>query len=243
MGKILGNHKRRGKFLIPPFVAEFGPMQEVSWVRELVPELLWIALLHKAYGDRRAVDIVTKITRALRSLFDDQTHRKFCFISEWAEVPEINLDSKFGKTEGASAFNDAALVLNPLIQFYPKCPLHRLFSSNGNETYVEPEFLVSFASMVGDLFSRDKRFSMMVQATSIWTAFDSGELLVSEASTLAQFPEIDAYPQTEVSLKLAASIRATLNLIGGRFFVEKENTYWSEYFWKRGIELTECSHD
>ena len=41
---MLESHKRIGKRLVPP-LSEIGPWKEVSWVDEVLPELLWIGLL------------------------------------------------------------------------------------------------------------------------------------------------------------------------------------------------------
>lgn len=39
--KVLADHRRAGKKFIPPFIAELGPLSEVRWVNDLVPELVW----------------------------------------------------------------------------------------------------------------------------------------------------------------------------------------------------------
>jgi hypothetical protein len=48
--KILQDHKRHGKAFIPPFQHMLGPLSEISWVKTMMPELLWIALIHDYHG-------------------------------------------------------------------------------------------------------------------------------------------------------------------------------------------------
>ena len=43
--KVLADHKKVGKKFIPPFGAKLGPLDEVRWVNDLVPELVWLPLL------------------------------------------------------------------------------------------------------------------------------------------------------------------------------------------------------
>jgi hypothetical protein len=66
--KILSDHKKQGKTFIPPFTHMLGPMGEVSWIKTIFPELLWIALIHNMHGDRRAVEIITQFSRLARKI-------------------------------------------------------------------------------------------------------------------------------------------------------------------------------
>ena len=62
--KVLADHKKVGKKFIPPFVAELGQLGEVRWVNDLVPELLWLALLSERHGRERGVDLARRLALA-----------------------------------------------------------------------------------------------------------------------------------------------------------------------------------
>ncbi len=81
---------------------------------------------------------------------------------------------------------------------------------------------------------------MMVQATVVWLAFDAGLLKVHEGLALAQFPKIEEYPNTEISKKVGASIRGTLNMLFGKDHLLSNAGKWSRYFWNRGLALAPC---
>ena len=53
--KVLQDHKQRGKTLIPPVTHMLGPLREVSWVKTILPELLWVALIQDRYGHHMGV--------------------------------------------------------------------------------------------------------------------------------------------------------------------------------------------
>jgi hypothetical protein len=55
--RILANHKQVGKRFIPPFVATLGPLSEVRWVDDVLPELLWLALLNHQHGWKDGADL------------------------------------------------------------------------------------------------------------------------------------------------------------------------------------------
>jgi len=46
---VLADHKKVGKKFIPPFIATLGPIQEVLWVNDLVPDLIWLELLNSEH--------------------------------------------------------------------------------------------------------------------------------------------------------------------------------------------------
>ena len=58
--KVLADHKKVGKKFIPPFVAKLGPLDEVRWVNDLVPELVWLTLLSDRHGRKRGVDLARR---------------------------------------------------------------------------------------------------------------------------------------------------------------------------------------
>jgi len=56
---------------------------------------------------------------------------------------------------------------------------------------------------------------------------------------LSNFPEIQHYPDTELSKIIAAVIRSSTPI----FIAEQlkiTGNKWSFYFWNRGLEISEC---
>jgi hypothetical protein len=80
---------------------------------------------------------------------------------------------------------------------------------------------------------------MLVQATATWLAFDSGKLKVKEGLALASFPEIEKYPETELSQKVGSGVRSTLNMLFGSAEL-CNSAEWPDYFWNRGLEVSKC---
>ncbi len=51
--KILSNHKKVKKKLLPPFLYKLGPLEEISWVKTILPELFWTAIVQGYHGRKR----------------------------------------------------------------------------------------------------------------------------------------------------------------------------------------------
>ena len=78
----------------------------------------------------------------------------------------------------------------------------------------------------------------MVQATAIWLGFDADVIRVAKETIISQFPEIEYYPDTELSRKVGSSIRAMVNMLFGPQVHIPTN--WPDYFWNRGIAIDPC---
>ena len=72
------------------------------------------------------------------------------------------------------------------------------------------------------------------------------KLKVAKGLALADFPEIQDFPNTDKSRLIASAVRAIITGFIGEglgFFGEglrDEKAGWSKYFWNRGLELENC---
>jgi hypothetical protein len=94
------------------------------------------------------------------------------------------------------------------------------------------------SSLLGD---RTDREPTLVKATAVWLGFDADMIVIAQKdSILSQFPEVERYPQTEMSRKVGAAIGAMVNMLfssASQYLVESK---WPHYFWNRGIEIDKC---
>jgi len=237
--KVLQDHKRKGKSFIPPFTHTLGPLQEVSWVKTMIPELLWIALIQDYYHLQKGVELITSLSRTVHKCSPSEKRRVFASITS---LGQLTFDERACLQSALAASNDLSKVqkaLIPLISFYPECPLGFLVPSDYNFSGSQKEHLERLKSVVGGMYDKASKSTMMVQATAIWLAFDSDALKVSKGLALASFPEIEKYPETEVSRKVAGSIRASVQM----FFMEPHyqmSSKWPSYFWNRGLAIDRC---
>jgi hypothetical protein len=235
---VLEDHKKRGQVLVPPFTDALGPLQEISWRKTILPELLWIALIHRAHGDRKAVDIITILTRSIRELSLDSANKWFAPASNYSSLSSPDYEKLKTELEAKKVLSPIREALAPLIVWYPDCPLAPIAA----ETHAPPSknSLPALKRDVSDFFARSARSPMMAQATAVWLAFDADILKVNADVSLARLPEIEHYPKTEISQKIGASIRATLNGLFGSAIHYQSNSLWPHYFWNRGLAIDPC---
>jgi hypothetical protein len=212
---ILSDHKRQGSKLIPPFIHMLGrPLLEVSWVKTIFPEIIWIALLHKAHGDRRAVELITSLSRQARSIGSESGKKWFAAASHYSDLSAGDFARLRHALHGTGMLAPVQEALAPLICWYPECPLAPMLPSLSSRRSRKPP-LTPLKELISSLYARSAREPMMVQATAIWLAFDADILKVSSDLSMARFPEIEHYPEIEISRKIGASIRSGLNMFFG----------------------------
>lgn len=237
--KVLQDHKHQGRILIPPFTHMLGPLKELSWVKTILPELLWIALIQNYHGHHEGVALITSLTRTARKCSHLGNKRIFATISSFGELTKDEQSCLQEKLVVSGELFKILKAVLPLISFYPNCPLRFLSSTEPNQAEVSQEHFNHFKILVEGLYNKTSRDTMMVQATMIWLAFDSGLLKVFEGLALSKFPEIERYPYTELSKEVAASIRSSLHMffMGPHYPVSSD---WPMYFWNRGLEIDQC---
>jgi len=216
-----------------------GPLSEVSWVKTMMPELLWIALIQDYHGLHEGVALITRFTRMARKCSSSERKNIFATISGLGELTKEEMSCLQGELAALGDLFEIQKALFPLITLYPECPLGLLYSTKPSSSGEEKQHLERLKNVVGGMYNKISRETMMVQATATWLAFDSGFLKVFEGLALAKFPEIEKYPHTELSEKVAASIRSSIYM----FFAEPhypESTTWPKYFWNHGIEVDKC---
>ncbi|MCY4586263.1 MAG: hypothetical protein OXB98_09530 [Bryobacterales bacterium] len=234
--KVLADHKKVGKKFIPPFVAKLGQLGEVRWVNDLVPELLWLALLSDRHGRERGVDLARRLALAAVDARRSKPTSWFALASAYAKLSVSEQEAVVAKLGKDGAVQEIRTALSPLLTFYPECPLRFLFD---NPPESEDDSLEKFKDVLVTIFDRWDTPSTFEQATAVYIAFCSGMLKVSKDLALANFSAIEEFPNTEESHHVASGARATVSMFYEQFKTD-DSAVWVSYFWRRGLELDDC---
>ena len=233
--QILRDHKRIGKRLVPPLVHMLQqPMEEVSWVKTIIPEICWLGSVQTRYGHKHGIELINAVARSARAVRQDLQKVVFGSISNYEELSLAEWQQVRDRLLQDAVLFPIQEALRPLVVLYPECPFRNLFAAPAGDS--TQNYLDTMKQLLELMFKRGERDSMMIQATFVFLAFDSGTLNVRRGLALAEFPKIEDYPHTELSRQIGGGIRATLNMMFGRGYPGT----WSEYFWNRGLQLDEC---
>lgn len=241
---MLADHKKQGSRFVPPMLHMLpAPMKFTSWRTTELPEVVWISLLHRKHGDHRAADIITALGRSVRKHAVKPLSRIFGAVTHYASVSDAEwsaVRSDLGRNGDLLLIQEA---IRPLVVLYPECPLRGFYFTPPTEPEEDDLFLM--AHTVDELLDQQLRSTVMAQASFIWLAFDSDVFKVvvqpgQEPSSLAEFPKVQDYPESELSKRIASSIRATTHMFFNPPHYTEKPAPWVDYFWNRGVDISPC---
>lgn len=232
--RVLKGHRQHGKRFIPP-ILDYVNLSEISWLGDLLPELIWIGLMNAQFGMRRGVELCVELAKAASACTTD-AKGAYAFMSEYDQLPPAEQECVRGRLSESGALDHVTEGLRLLATHYPECPLAFLWSTKQREVHDEAN-LGTFKELVRDLADRRDKAATWVQATAVYVYFLNDKLKVPSSSALTDFTAIEAYPETEASTKIASYVRALINGLSGPLNLSSE---WRNYFWNRGQELESC---
>jgi hypothetical protein len=237
MKKVLSDHKKIGKKFVPPLLAT-GVMQEVSWTQMMVPDLIWIALVHDRFGKQKGTEIVRIFSENAKSIFNNKLWN-YCTISSY----EISSQDELYKFHDSLVKNGILFILQDTLQnfieMYPKCPLKFIFGDRNIQTVVDVKFIIEYKGILTKLLDKISVESTFVIGNVIYSMLVNDRLKIPINSVMARLPELKEYPNTEISKMIASSNRAMINLLFGDTIYNQKNN-WIKYFWNRNIEIEGC---
>jgi hypothetical protein len=234
--RALSDHKQVGKRFIPPMIEATGGVEGVSWIEQLLPELLWLGLLNETHvteGPSLAVSLI----KAAKEATGESPRDWFATTSSYLRLTQEQKQAVVTSLTETEDLDRIRAALAVLVAFYPECPLAFLFDSQSPEKH--GIYIEDFKRILVSLMDRWDRPATLTQASMVYLGFVSDMLKVQEGMALANFPEVWNYPISEESMRVAASVRGTVSVMFGMEFGSKASP-WSTYFWNRGFELQPC---
>jgi hypothetical protein len=235
---VLSDHKRVGKRFIPPFVHALDALREVKWIDVLLPELLWLALLNHQHGLMRGAELAVAVARVGVTTILPAKKVWFGPISAFEKMGEQQQQSAIAAFRDQGHLENLRLALRSLVALYPECPLAFVFEGEvprGERS----DHLSQLKAVLADLFDKTGKAATLMQANAVYIAFATDMLFVSSSTSLAKFPAVASYPDTEEAKQVGAAARtAVMAFLGSSY---DASSPWPRYFWNRGLEVDSCS--
>jgi len=236
---VLSDHKKVGKKFLPPFNYMLPTFEDFSYIDMVLPEIVWIALLHDGYGVGEGAELARALSNAAIQSAVREKNAFYGHVGAYVDLAAEERRTVVSKLEAAAVLEPLRRALLPLATFYPECPLSFLWP-DGLPGLLDPEAQLSkFKRVMWDLHDKTSPPAVFALATFMYLGFLADVVKVKEGLLLAKFPEIEKYPSTELSKEIAAGIRAfALSYLG--IAADQNRTGWPLYFWNRGLELDKC---
>ncbi|NND77030.1 MAG: hypothetical protein HKN39_02460 [Flavobacteriales bacterium] len=225
---ILEDHLRDGKKFIPKMVNSENNLF-IDWDRFTVPEIIWIALILDDLGDQIGTDFVIELAKIIDESVKEESIRSFLLLSNIDHFTESEKQVILKKWKESSLLKVMNRILGPFLNLYPNCPLSFILegypSAKPEQAYIE-----RYKEVLDEMLDKNSRTSVMSVAAVIYNQFVLDKLKVPSSSSLAEFPEVSNYPNTDKSKMIASSIRALIKILYNNKYYNSSSS-WKRNFW------------
>ena len=232
--RVLGGYKKIGTTFVPPMIHRVGPANYTSWSGQTMPELIWWDVII----DRTSRGFASKVAEEIAKYFKTRDDHEcwWAFISDYTRLGTDDMRGLKGHLRQANILTHLNESLLDFLNLYPACPLSKLLDEPPT-SIVDVDYLQRFENRMRDLEGKHSRIAVLIQAQAIYMGFMLGKFYVKKGLALADFPEVEKYPATELSRRVGASVCATANMMTGSMLPKYSEDSWVLYFWQRSLEL------
>ena len=234
---MLQDYRRQGKRFIPPMLQIPG-ITPSDWLKERVPELIWIALLIHVYGIPEGVDVAVRVAKAAAKCHGNP-ERAFAAISDYAKLSENEKHCVRFMLRSEDVLDKVRLGLAALIDHYPEFPLGFLVEPGKENNDIQRSTLHTLRKTLRYIRDREHVASAFAQAGVICIFSANRKPGVPPNCGIDNFSAIVDYPMTEESKRVASAIGVTVTV----FLTEDITSDWRNYFWDLGRMMSPCRMD
>jgi hypothetical protein len=233
--KILGDHKKVGQKLIPPFLQMLN-MKEVSFSENTLPSLIWISAIFLRQNDtnsvRKILDFLKECTALAGKPNSLVLMNNFYNLSAEQKIIIVeNLDKNLLDFLRNNLMHQH-LLLN-------KYPLAFLFD-NYTYTLNKEKAIPMLREDVSALLNRYSHHATKVQTTAFVSMCTSGKITLCSNIKLPDLNSIFINPNSDESKKVGSMMRASMNANAGlNDDIGVGN--WANSFWQQVFLLEECN--
>lgn len=152
--RVLSDHQKVGKRFIPPFLQKVSNLQEVMWLDNILPELLWLGLLNEFYDYQTGVTLALSLAKAAVTVNDQRNKIWFASTSLYSILKKNQKNKIITLLHSSNELELLQKALFPLGAFYPKCPLNFLFGDRLPRTKKPNDNLEKLKFLLSGMFDR-----------------------------------------------------------------------------------------
>lgn len=230
--RVLNDHKKVGSKLIPPLLEIMGE-SSYSYIKNGIPEIIWLSILNKNFGHREGTQIAVNFVEVIDKLkIKDEVPY---FISWFSDLKQSDINLIKQKLIEAKLYTKLEIGLAELIKVYPTCPLGKLFQSS-NHTDND---LLFVKETLSSIYNKRSRAAVLTLANVVYLLAVCKKMSIAKGIT-TDLSKVAEYPATEESKRAASFMRATTNVLLNKDKIPNGEE-WLRNFWNRGLELEPCN--
>ena len=237
--RVLHDHVKIKSTFYPAFLVDPRlPVGEVSWRDNIMPELLWLALLVESCGFKAARDCAYNLALALNDLCDKEEQANWLLTSNYVKLPPARLKAVARRLAGTKPLYGLKKALAPLVRLYPSCPFRSLYEADEIATLTEAEAIEQMAPVMTECLNRRNRLPMLAQAIYHDVSVASGSLSLYKGMPFHNTELLVDAPESAEAQEVGGYIRCTASMI--EQMQKQFSLTWPQTFWTESGNIGQC---
>lgn len=232
--KPLKGYVRRGKHFIPP-MKQLAGIREQSYVNDILPELIWLGLIHDRMGYKFGADVLEVVVELSKSW-----PRRDVLVNYATQVAYAGLSVE-QKAEIVDAWKkrhmleDIEHALAPLVLLYDGFSM--AFVGPPASVITEETLTLRMKQCVQKHIDRYETPGVVLCGSLLLTRLAAGTIKFAQHLKIPDLNAVIEKPGSDEAKRAASFIRSSAMAEVGMLALQKD---WHRYFWNRGVELSPC---
>lgn len=230
----LEGYKQQGKRFIPP-LKQLSVVKETSYVNDMLPELIWLGLMHDRVGYRFGVAVLETIAEVAKHWPSTDKPVNYAFQTTYAELTVEKKDELVGALTDAGLIEDIRYAVAPLVLLYDSFALAFL----GPPPTVIPreELVARITDCVGKHLDKYETPGIVLNGMVLIARLVAGTIKFAATIDMPDFNAVVTQPESDEAKRAASFMRAHAL---ADFGMSNLPSNWAVHFWNHGTELAPC---
>jgi hypothetical protein len=232
--QLLAGHKQIGKRFVPP-MRQIPRGVGISYVNNMLPELIWIGLLNERLGYARGARVIEKVFLAAAALKEKGQEGNYALISSFdmlRDQQKIHLAQVLHEDGVLETLQEA---IAPLVLLYQKCPLS--FLGPPSTAYSKEDLVLQIKVCTGKTIDRYDTPGIVLYGAMLIYRLVTKTIHLPSNIQLPDFNSVVDSPGSDEAKEAAGFLRSS-GL--AEFGMLKLPDAWARHFWDMNATLSPC---
>lgn len=210
-------------------------VREQSYINDMLPELIWLGLIHDRAGYRfgaRTLQLIVEVTKAIPPR---ETRFNFALQITYAALSEDVKSSIIHRWHQEDMLETIRDAIAPLILLYDGCPLS--FIGPSSQVLSEQILINRMKQCVANHLDKTETPGIVLHGALMLTRLMAGTIKFAKHIDIPDLNAVIDNPGSEEARRAASFMRANAGAEWGGLEVPNQ---WARHFWNQNAKLSAC---
>lgn len=232
--KPLKGYARQGKRFIPP-MKQIAGMREQSYVDDLLPELIWLGLIHDRRGYKFGADVLETVVELSKGWPKRDVPINYAMQIAYAALSEDQKAEVVSAWKKRDWLDDIQHALAPLVLLYDGFSM--AFVGPPASVMTNEALILRMKECVQKHIDNHETPGIVLCGSLLLTQLMAGTIKFFQNIDIPDLNAVVRKPGSDEAKRAASFIRSSMMATVGMIDLKKD---WHRYFWNRGAELSPC---